>query len=501
MTYSLSHQPKKGNLLKLLLTGTIALIIYILTIQTEAISLNLASMAVSLVALFPSYLWCSGKALGMPIFPIFSLTFLWTYALPLISDNSSILSYTVNQRLFAAFTAAAFLAIGCLVWFRFVNKLPKPVKHHRCMESSQGNRIFLLALLASLVFNIASLSGWLAILQLNSGEFSLLRNTVIAFTILATFILSYRIGAKELDNWQRRLTIILIFALLITSALSFLLVTPASMVLSSTIAFSIGRKRFPLMVFLVSILCFAFLHMGKGEMRRQYWGIFGQDEHIQIWQYPAVYLDWVSISAGNISVSINNNDEFLNQNSGGPQSFTDRASVIHMLMMAQRLSPNAVPYLNGNTYTILPQMVIPRIIYPEKPRSHEGTYRLNIHYGRQTREDTRTTTIGWGLLAESYANFGLIGCFGLAILLGSLYGQIGRWSINAPILSFPSLLAIFFMTYAIQSEWTAGVYVAALAQHGFILATIAIFLMKKRPNEQFMTEYYPSATFPTYRQE
>ena len=57
------------------------------------------------------------------------------------------------------------------------------------------------------------------------------------------------------------------------------------------------------------------------------------------------------------------------------------------------------------------------------------------------------------------------------------------------------------MTYAIQSEWTAGVYVAALAQHGFILATIAIFLMKKRPNEQFMTEYYPSATFPTYRQE
>jgi hypothetical protein len=495
MTYLLSHSTRKGNLLKILFSGAIALIIYILTVQTESVWLNLASITVVLISLLPSYLWCSGKALGMPIFPLFSLTFLWTYALPLVSNNPNVLEYTVGQRLFAASTVFTFLSIGCIVWFVFVNKTPKPVKYYRCIESSQGNRLFLLALLARIGFNVASLGGWLNILQLNAGEFALLRNTLIAFTSLATFILSYRLGAKELSDRQGKLAIVLIATLLMTSALSFLLINPAVIFLASVVAFSIGRKKVPLLLILTGILCIAFLHMGKGEMRRQYWNLEGQAEQIQIWQYPTVYIDWALNSVD----AIVGNGTQTSPDFRSPQSFSDRASVVQMLMMAQSQSPGEVPYLNGKTYEILPQMVIPRIFYPQKPWSHEGTYRLNIHYGRQTREQTLTTTIGWGLLAESYANFGLIGCFGLAVLLGALYGQVGRWSINAPILSLPMLLAIFFMIYAMQSEWTAGVYVAALAQHGFILAAIAIFFMKSRPNDQMFTNY-TLANYSTHHQ-
>ena len=68
--------------------------------------------------------------------------------------------------------------------------------------------------------------------------------------------------------------------------------------------------------------------------------------------------------------------------------------------------------------------------------------------------------------------------------MGSFYGLVGQLSINAPILSLQSLAAVFLMTYAIQSEWTAGVYVAAMSQHTMVLSAIAIFLMKKRPNKQ-----------------
>ena len=50
----------------------------------------------------------------------------------------------------------------------------------------------------------------------------------------------------------------------------------------------------------------------------------------------------------------------------------------------------------------------------------------------------------------------------------------GQISINAPILSLQSLISVLFMTYAVQAEWTAGVYVAALSQHSVILAMIAI---------------------------
>jgi hypothetical protein len=155
----------------------------------------------------------------------------------------------------------------------------------------------------------------------------------------------------------------------------------------------------------------------------------------------------------------------------------ERSSVIQMLMLTQSESPERYPYLYGQTYAILPELMIPRVFNAKKIVSHTGTHMLNIHYGRQTVFDTQTTTIAWGLLAESYANFGLLGCAGLAVVLGVAYGQCTRWSMNAPILSAQSLFAVLLLTCAFQSEWTAGVYVAALSQYSTVLLGLVVTLM------------------------
>ncbi len=44
---------------------------------------------------YPSSFICGvrEKALGMPIFPVFALTYLWTYALPLVSNHPKIITY------------------------------------------------------------------------------------------------------------------------------------------------------------------------------------------------------------------------------------------------------------------------------------------------------------------------------------------------------------------------------------------------------------------------
>src|SRR5206468_2846385 len=82
---------------------------------------------------------------------------------------------------------------------------------------------------------------------------------------------------------------------------------------------------------------------------------------------------------------------------------------MQLLLFVQAASPDDVPFMDGETYAILPTLLVPRILMPNKPASHEGTYLLNIHYGIQTRDDTAKTTIGFGLLNEAFANFGYIG--------------------------------------------------------------------------------------------
>lgn len=478
----LLKQQKKGNLTSVFWASTTVLLAYELLVETESFWLNVICISVTAFALLPSYLWATKKALGMPIFPMFAITFIWTYALPLISSNPNVLGYSVDQRLFAGFTTLSSLAVGCVAWFRLVRKAPAPRTSYRLLTGNKSNKIFFLALLASVFFNIANTAGWLGILGLNGGTFSLLRNTIVAFTALSSFVLSYKLGKEELTKQESRLIVSLLVSFMISSTLSFLLITSATVFLSSVAAFTIGRRKVPIALLLTGVLCFSFLHAGKAEMRDRYWGAYEQSSYIQPWQYPVVYAEWISSSIEKTSFK----GEADDYSSETGQTFSDRASVVQMLMMAQSLSPQKVPFLNGYTYQILPEMVIPRLFYPQKPWSHEGTFRLNIHYGRQSREQAQRATIAWGLLAEAYANFGYFGCIGLATILGSAYGFVGRLSINAPILSLQSLIAVFLMTYAIQSEWTAGVYVAALSQHAVVLTAMAIFLMKKRPNEQLM---------------
>lgn len=486
---NLSPSKKLGNLPKVFWCFTIALIGYELLPKTDSIFLNAICMLVTATALLPAYLWCTEKALGMPIFPMFSMTFIWTYALPLISDNPNVIAYSVEQRLFAGFTTLSFLIIGCSVWFRFVRKAPPPPSSYRSLTGSKGNAIFFFALAASVFFNVASVGGWLAILSLKGGTFSILRNTVVAFTALSSFVLTYRLGKEELTKKQARTLVLLLAIFMVSSILNFLLITAATIFLSSVAAFVIGRRKVPVALMLTVVLCFSFLHAGKAEMRGRYWGAYGQSSYIQPWQYPTVYGEWISGSASQLDFSSSKvNSSSYSSKTG--ESFSDRASVVHMMMLSQSLSPRTVPFLNGYSYQILPEMVVPRFLYPKKPWSHEGTFRLNIHYGRQTREETRRTTIAWGLLAEAYANFGYFGCIGLALVIGSFYGFVGRLSINAPILSLQSLIAVLLTTYAIQTEWTAGVYVAALTQHSIVVGALAIFLMKERPNERFAQYHF-----------
>lgn len=474
------HSPERRNqLLSIFWCVTIALLLYeIYGVQVASMLSQTAALLITIAALLPVYLWCSGRALGMPVFPMFALTFIWTYAFPFISQHPKVVSYPPENHLVAGVTVAIFLVLGTIVWYRFVNTAPAQPNFYRALGEHKGDQFFLAALTYSVTFSTSNTAGWIAIA---SNLFPIIRSSALGLAAISTFILSYRLGAGLLSRRQAALSVGLITSFMIVDAISFLLIGTASIAVTSIAAYTIGRKRIPLVVLAVSFAILTFLNYGKADMRSKYWSSEIKPTFAP-WNYPALYTEWADFSWQFIH-------KRESQETEEERSFSERASVVQMLLLAQNLSPQRLPYLNGATYAIIPQVLVPRIFNENRIRSQEGTHILSVHYGLQTKENTQVTSISWGLLAEAYGNFGLLGCVGLAIALGSFYGQMTRMSINAPLLSLRSLFTVLLMTFAFQSEWTAGTYLAALAQTSYLLLAIALILMENYRVPRRVTSY------------
>jgi hypothetical protein len=113
-----------------------------------------------------------------------------------------------------------------------------------------------------------------------------------------------------------------------------------------------------------------------------------------------------------------------------------------MLLLVQRATPGLIPYLEGETYALLPSMLVPRFLAPEKTISQAGLNLLSIRYGVQQPEATGATTIAWGLVAEAYANYGATAVALVGTLFGALCGALTRISRAAPPLSLPMFVTI-----------------------------------------------------------
>jgi hypothetical protein len=106
---------------------------------------------------------------------------------------------------------------------------------------------------------------------------------------------------------------------------------------------------------------------------------------------------------------------------------------------------------------------------------------LNLRFGFQSAEEE--TSIGWGLVAEAYANFGRAGVVGVGVLLGLLVGFFERWSTSAPILSLPGLVAITVLMNLVNLESDAAGLMTSLAQSIFAILIYYGFLSRLREKD------------------
>ncbi len=431
----------------------------------------ISAVMIGIACMFPMYLWCAGKVKGMPIFPFFTLTYLWTFCLPLLSDNPNIVMYSPAAHLYASFTTVVFLGSGSIIWWQFVKTENLDQRPILALQTKGAENFFFWMLGVQLVFNMYFLGAWFSI---PGSLFSLVRGIIIGLSTLGVFVLCYRCGGGKLSRFKSGLLLFFIAGIILTSAATLILKTALTIFLMSVVAYVIGGRKLPLVALLVGLVCIIPLHYGKHPMRHIYWN--GPPRHVQPWEYPAWFQEWIGYAQGEMFHHANRWDPPKEKK----ESFVDRSSVIHMLMMAQNKIPRLYPFMNGTTYGIIPQLMMPRFLSPNKIRSHEGTHLLNVHVKRQTYQETFKTVIAWGLLPEAYANFGLMGAALIGSILGAFYGFVTRQGADAPTFSFRTLFCILVISFALAStEWTAGVYAATLQQSSMPLLGMRFVIMRR----------------------
>jgi hypothetical protein len=476
-----SSRPKRTVLVGPFWIGLLLLTIAVLTTaHPQNPESAIGAVLIIAAAWFPTFLWTTAKFSGLPIFPIFALTHTWTFGLPLLYEHPIVTLFEPTAQLYAAFSVTAFLVLSTLTWFWCRKQKTHPPQ--RCYLISRYNADFLFIgiLVLTIIFTV-SVNGWW--LNISGPIYSIVRAVMLSIEALSCFVLSYRLGSGELRGILRIIFKVLLVLLVLVSLPPLEMVTSMGIVALSAFGYVSGGGKVPWVSFAAGVLLFAFLHMGKGEMRERYWGEEDQGP-VQPTSYPAFFAEWTSASWDELLVVREGEEK-------DEKSIIERASLMQLLLYEQTLS-SSVPFLYGDTYVIVPELMIPRILYPEKPTTHEGTYRLNIHYGFQTREQTETTTLGFGLVNEAYANFGLVGMALFAIGMGSYYGMIEKWAAGVPLLSFRGLLAVVVASYSFQTEFAAGVYAAALFQAMFPLIALCILIMKVRPNPLAPSQVQPA---------
>lgn len=175
---------------------------------------------------------------------------------------------------------------------------------------------------------------------------------------------------------------------------SLFLVGGAAYILAAALGYIITRKRIPWLAVILVFVVVNILHAGKAEMRAKYWEQGQSSNRISSFaQLPGVAIEWFAAGLRELG-------------SGAERrSALDRTSLLPLLLRAQELTPQYVEYLRGETYALLPGMLIPRFLSPNKTKSQAGMDLLNIRYGFLMVEGVASTAMRW-LVAEAWANFG-----------------------------------------------------------------------------------------------
>jgi hypothetical protein len=436
--------------------------------------------------------------IGLPMLPMMCAQHLVAYGLPILVRHPVVQAYPPETSLRAGIELLAFLATMSFGWRFGLNsaRTSRPTARLLNIMVEEGmaglRRLGFTMLGIGTAYQVLSVMGLLSVILslLPAGTFPIVLAVVSAVTSCGLFLLSVLLSSDILTRPQKSTFWILLVVNTLISASGFLLSAVGILLFSVAVGLFWGSGRMPWR-FIIAVGCtLAFLNLGKFEMRGLYWQ--QKDETVEattLLNMPERYLQWAQAS-WTIMTATEEDTNLLWQAqyaqkedaSGSGQSLLMRVNNLqNILYVIDRFDSDHVEPLHGKTYTLIPALLVPRILWPGKPRSHEGQVLLNVHFGRQLLDSTFVTYIAWGLLAEAYGNFGpLVGSICVGFVIGWLFGLLEKKSSAKPLLSLEGFLAfIVFVSVANSFEMVASVLVTSTFQAIVPVATVGAFFTRR----------------------
>ena len=272
---------------------------------------------------------------------------------------------------------------------------------------------------------------------------------------------------------RKSLWLLLFCTPLLIALRSLLLSSLQGIIFSALLGLWLGASKRALPLTFVGLLLISFLNAGKASMRYLYW-----EQGRELPSNPVVLLqEWTAASLDDLRKPDDESSANL---------FTDRFNNLQNLLYVQQQLRAGVSPLGGDSLAVIPRVLVPRILNPDKVRSHEGQVLLNLHFGRQASvADTQTTYIAWGFLAEGVGNYGsTLG----PLLMGMGTGALLRLSENVGrhqlILSAPGLFSfVIFVFWLTTYEMAASTFAAAALQILILVSFVGWWFGSGRPRQ------------------
>ncbi len=432
-------------------------------------NVHLASTALMAVCLYPIMSWRAKGSLGPPMFELICLAYALQFALPvylqpneiMIQDKLILISWSEVQTSLLLTTlgvASMVFSYALTTRLNISSRLPQldlpldPRKRNNFLKFAilVGVGLALMQAIGSAPDNSGPLGAFVRVLtnQLN-----------LAIILLAYQIYRYRHRSKR--------TLLMLYAL---TGVAFLLGLSSGMLEGALIPLALlfivrwdSTRKLAWRYLIIAAVLFLLLNPIKIEYRAQAW--FG-DANMSL---PARIGLWADLAKDNLTGEL----ESTTASSGGfIQNATSRFDLLHRFAYVGQMTPEVVPFYEGETYTYLLYGWIPRIVWPAKPGASDASRQMDIDYGFLYDIPGQSASIGIGQLPEAWVNFGAPGIVVVLLLQGMFFALL-RGMLTGPRSEGGQAIYLSIMVSFLNGIGSvAVVFFASLFQNTFANALV-----------------------------
>lgn len=427
------------------------------------------------------WIWVRAGA-GVPLLPMLLAQQIFLYAVPILVNRPMMEHYDAGIELQAGIEVLIFSLAMIGGWSAGMAAIPPSppycyaLAEFRREGSGKLRGLSMTLILATTGYQVLQRAGIAGIIigMLPAGTMSIIWALLSAAATCGFFIGALLIGARELHGWQRAVfwTALALNCYIASSA--FLLSAACTFVMSVAIGLFWSGGRIPWKFLIVVAAIFSFLNIGKDAMRDRYWRIGGTTSipEFSLAEMPQHYSEWVGVSVDVLTGGQRIEKQWQSEMGKAAaekanQTLLDRVNNLqNLLYVLDAEEHHHITPMYGDTYAVIPALLIPRIFNANKLRTHEGQIQLNVHFQRQDLASTAETYIAWGLLPEAVGNFGpYLGALILGGILGLVFAWLEQWTARKLVVSLEGFIGFtLFLGMANSYEMVASVLVTSLFQ-------------------------------------